>query len=159
MTQMDIERFIWKNIICHFGISHFIVTDNSQQFMGKALHKIWHQATLSDKKGKCPDELPGVLWAYPTTKRRATGKTSFSLAYGYEAIIHPNFVMPSINTVLPNLEQNENEMATNLDLAEEKHDKVISGLSIAAHLQLQQEGKNPVVPPGDLVIRKAFITA
>ncbi|KAM2910618.1 hypothetical protein FF1_003471 [Malus domestica] len=45
-TQMDIERFIWKNI----------------------------------------------------------GETLFSLAYGYEAIIFPNVVVLSINTVLPNFE-------------------------------------------------------
>ncbi|KAM2856022.1 hypothetical protein PS2_000433 [Malus domestica] len=88
--------------------------------------------TLLDKKGKWPDELPGVLWAY-TTKRRATGNTLFSLAYGFEVIIPSNVVVPSINTVLPNLEQNEKEMATNLDLAEEEREKVIT--CIAAYQQ------------------------
>lgn len=46
-------------------------------------------------------------------------KTPFSLAYGSEAITSPNVVVPNISTVLPNLEQNEKKMATNLDLAVE----------------------------------------
>ncbi|MBT0984596.1 hypothetical protein KJ032_26555, partial [Salmonella enterica subsp. enterica serovar Typhimurium] len=38
--------------------------------------------SLTDKKRKWPDELPRCLWAYRTTKRRATGETPFSLALG-----------------------------------------------------------------------------
>ncbi|KAM1733314.1 hypothetical protein ACFX11_018932 [Malus domestica] len=90
--------------------------------------------TLSNKKGKWPDELHGVLSAYHTTKRQTTCETSFSLAYGSEAIIHPNIVVPSISIVLPNFEQNEKQIATNLDLAEEKHEKVI--IRITAYQQL-----------------------
>ncbi|XP_070682462.1 uncharacterized protein [Malus domestica] len=82
--------------------------------------------SISDKKGKWPDEIPSVLWAYRTTKRRATSETSFYLAYGSKAIIHPNVMVPNISTVLPNLEQNEKEMATNLDLVEEEREKVIT---------------------------------
>ena len=41
------------------------------------------------------------------------------MAYGFEAIIPLNVIVPSISTILPNFEQNEKEMATNLDLAEE----------------------------------------
>ncbi|KAM1216519.1 hypothetical protein ACFX2J_012791 [Malus domestica] len=85
--------------------------------------------TLSDNKGKWPDELAGVLWAYRTTKRRVTSKTSFSLVYGSEAIIPPNVVVPSISTVLPNFKQKENEVATNLDLAKEEREKVITRIS------------------------------
>ncbi|XP_070677714.1 uncharacterized protein [Malus domestica] len=118
--------------------------------------------TLSDKKGKWLNELPGLLWAYRTTKRQATGKTLFSLAYGSEAIIYPNVIVPSINTILLNLEQNENEMATNLDLAEEEREKIIT--RIAAYQQhffssYNKRAKIWQLQPGDLVIRKAFITA
>lgn len=90
--QMDIECFIWKNIICRFGIPHSIVIDNGPQFVGKDLARFFekygirqHMSTprypqgnrqaeasnktiieclkkaLSNKKGKWPDELPGVL--------------------------------------------------------------------------------------------------
>ncbi|KAM1380243.1 hypothetical protein ACFX2I_021996 [Malus domestica] len=42
-TQMDIKRFIWKNIICRFGIPHFIVTNNGSQFVGKVLAKFFEK--------------------------------------------------------------------------------------------------------------------
>ena len=45
-TQMDIERFISRNIICQFGIPQSIVTDNGPQFVGNDLvPKVWHQAS------------------------------------------------------------------------------------------------------------------
>ena len=109
-----------------------------------------------------PDELPGVLWAYCTTKRRATGKTPFSLAYGSEAIIHPNILVSSINTILPNLEQNKKEMVANLDLAEEEHEKVITGIAAYQHHLLSSYNKRIKIwqlQPRDSVLRKAFITA
>ncbi|KAM2350294.1 hypothetical protein ACFX1X_013717 [Malus domestica] len=89
--------------------------------------------SLSDKKGNWSDDLPDVLWAYSTTKRRAIGETLFSLAYGSDTIIAPDVMVPSISSVLLNLEQNENEMATNLDLVEEEREKVIT--RIAAYQQ------------------------
>ncbi|KAM1764361.1 hypothetical protein ACFX11_003622 [Malus domestica] len=92
MAQTDIERFIWRNIICRFGIPQSIVKDNAQQFVGKDLAKFFkkygikrHMSTprypqgngrakasnkmildclkksLTNKKGKWPDELPKCL--------------------------------------------------------------------------------------------------
>ncbi|KAI5325335.1 hypothetical protein L3X38_034409 [Prunus dulcis] len=51
---------------------------------------------LAGAEGKWVDELPGVLWAYRTTKRRSTGETPFSLAFGIEAIIPPHITVPFI---------------------------------------------------------------
>ncbi|XP_070007533.1 uncharacterized protein LOC142165402 [Nicotiana tabacum] len=42
---------------------------------------------LEDAKGKWINELPGVLWAYWTTKKSSMGETPFSLVYGVEALI------------------------------------------------------------------------
>ena len=42
---------------------------------------------LEDLKGRWANELLEVLWAYRTTARTPTGKTPFSFAYGYEAIV------------------------------------------------------------------------
>ncbi|KAM1600958.1 hypothetical protein ACFXTN_023336 [Malus domestica] len=85
--------------------------------------------SLTDKKGKWPDELPGFLWAYRTTKKRATGETPFSLAFGSETIIPPNIIVLSINTLLPSIEQNNKEMATDLDLAEERREQTITRIA------------------------------
>ncbi|KAM0981720.1 hypothetical protein TB2_014452 [Malus domestica] len=85
--------------------------------------------SLSDKKGKWPDELHRCIWVYRTTKRQATSKTLFFLEFGLEAIIHPNDIVPSINTLLPSIEQKRKKMATNLDLAEDKCKKVITRIA------------------------------
>ncbi|CAL9001825.1 unnamed protein product [Prunus brigantina] len=52
---------------------------------------------LEGAEGKWVDELLGVLWAYRTTKRRSTGETPFSLAYGTEAIIPPHITVHSMS--------------------------------------------------------------
>ncbi|KAM2308355.1 hypothetical protein EV2_031251 [Malus domestica] len=192
-TQTDIEHFIWRNIICSFGILQSIVINNGPQFMGKDLAKFFqkygikqHMSTprypqgngqaeasnktildclkksLSDKKGKWPDELPGCLWAYRTTKRLATIDTHFSLAFGSKAIIPPNIIVPSISTLLPSIEHNRKKIATILNLAKEKNEQTIT--CIAAYQQqlissYNKKAKIRQFQPEDLVLRKAFITA
>lgn len=37
---------------------------------------------LEDRNGKWVEELPGVLWAYRTIVKTATGETPFALTYG-----------------------------------------------------------------------------
>ena len=118
--------------------------------------------SLTDKKGKWPNELPGCLWEYCTTKRRATCETLFSLAFGSEAIIPPNIIVPNIISLLPSIEQNNKEMTTSLDLAEEKCEQTIT--RIVAYLQqlissYNKRAKIQQFQPEDLVLGKAFITA
>ncbi|KAM0977731.1 hypothetical protein ACFX2C_013784 [Malus domestica] len=81
--------------------------------------------------------------------------------YSSKAIIPPNIVMPSINTVLPNLEQNEKEMATKLDVAEEEREKVITRIVAYQQQLISSYNKTANIwqfQSIDLVIRKAFIT-
>ena len=33
VTEKEVQRFIWKNIICHHGLPYEIVTDNGSQFI------------------------------------------------------------------------------------------------------------------------------
>ncbi|KAI5338896.1 hypothetical protein L3X38_018168 [Prunus dulcis] len=73
---------------------------------------------LEGAEGKWVDELPGVLWAYRTTKRRSTGETPFSLAYRTEVIIRPHVIVPSIGIEVGSIEQNSEQMILNLDLLE-----------------------------------------
>ncbi|XP_070007272.1 uncharacterized protein LOC142165500 [Nicotiana tabacum] len=42
---------------------------------------------LEESKGRWPEVLPGVLWAYRTTTKTSTGERPFSLVYGVEALI------------------------------------------------------------------------
>ncbi|XP_070667872.1 uncharacterized protein [Malus domestica] len=85
--------------------------------------------SLTNKKGKWLDELHRYLWAYHTTKRRATSETHFSLVFGSEGIIHPNVIKLSITALLLSIEQNSKEMDTSLNLAEEKREQTITPIT------------------------------
>ncbi|CAL9019626.1 unnamed protein product [Prunus brigantina] len=117
---------------------------------------------LEGAEGKWVDDLPGVLWAYRTTKRRSTGETPFSLAYGTEAIIPPHVTVPSIGIEIGSIEQNSEQMRLNLDLLEGEREKAI--VQVASYQQrlksyYDKRAKIRQFQPGDLVLRKAFITA
>jgi transposase InsO family protein len=32
ITTKSIERFLWKNVVCRYGIPHAFITDNGKQF-------------------------------------------------------------------------------------------------------------------------------
>jgi len=37
ITARKVEAFVWKNLVCHFGIPHTVITDNGQQFTDRTL--------------------------------------------------------------------------------------------------------------------------
>ncbi|XP_068338938.1 uncharacterized protein [Pyrus communis] len=113
--------------------------------------------SLTNKKGKWPDELPRCLWAYCITKRRATGETPVSLAFGSKAIIHPIVIKSSFTALLPSIEQNSKEMATSLDLAEEKREQTITRITAYQQQLIFSYNKKAKIrhfQPKDLVLKK-----
>ena len=77
---------------------------------------------LKEYKGPWADELPKVLWAYRMTLRTSIRETSFSLAYGVEAMIPVEIGVPSLQCENYNPEENHALMCYDLDLLEEKRD-------------------------------------
>ena len=59
---------------------------------------------LNRSKGLWVEELPGEVWAYRTTTKRATRETPYSLVYGVEAVLpvevkHPTYRQERLNEV------------------------------------------------------------
>ncbi|KAI5313989.1 hypothetical protein L3X38_043165 [Prunus dulcis] len=73
---------------------------------------------LEGAEEKWIDELPELLWAYRTTKRRSIDKIPYSLAYKSEAIIHLHIYVPSICIEVGSIGQNSKQMKVNIDLLE-----------------------------------------
>ncbi|KAI5330163.1 hypothetical protein L3X38_029561 [Prunus dulcis] len=124
--------------LAKYGIKQHLSTPRYPQGNGQAeaSNKIvldCLKKRLKGAEGKWVDELPRVLWAYCTTKRRTTGKTLFSLAYGTEAIIPSHITVPSMSIEVGSLEQNCRQMRINLDLLEEEREKAI--VRVAAYQQ------------------------
>ena len=128
IKDKEVIRFVWKNIVCRFGIPQFIINNGSQfdnwvfwnfcsELKIKNLYSTpWYlqsngQEEASNKtllpalkkflhsaKGKWVKELPRGLWAYRTTSRKPTGESPFTLTYGMKAIIPTEIGMPTIRT-------------------------------------------------------------
>ena len=100
ITKRNTKNFIWKNVICHFGIPRVIFFDNTKQFDTDGFKlfcsdlSIFHHFSslghpqanghvkvtlrnlkmrLEKSKGGWTNDLPNVLWAYHTTSRIPMG--------------------------------------------------------------------------------------
>jgi len=40
ITAHKVQHFVWKNIVCHFGISMHLMFDNGTQFASQKLGKL-----------------------------------------------------------------------------------------------------------------------
>ena len=74
---------------------------------------------LTGEKGRGPDELPSVLWAYRTTVRTSTRETPFRLAYGSEAVILAKVGLTSYKVRNHDESKNDKAMRLQLDLVDE----------------------------------------
>ena len=117
---------------------------------------------LDDAKGKWVEELPHVLWTYKTTPCRSTGETPFSMTYGAEVFIPLESGFPTTRTSSFSPKDNDEQLARNLDLIEEKREN--SMVQLAHYQQKLKRGYDANVTlrpltPGDLVLCKVVGTA
>ncbi|XP_050207569.1 uncharacterized protein LOC126656992 [Mercurialis annua] len=117
---------------------------------------------LDEYQGRWVEELYIVLWNYRTILRESTGKTSFALAYGTEAVIPVEIGArtPRTEDSQLNLEENEAELRNNLDLLVEKINK--SDIRMEAYRQKMAKHfnihvKKRIFKLGDLVMRKTEV--
>ncbi|KAL0403666.1 UNVERIFIED_CONTAM: Retrovirus-related Pol polyprotein from transposon gypsy [Sesamum radiatum] len=192
ITEREVINFIWKNIICRFGIPRVLISDNGTQFQGKAITawckelKIQQNFTavgnpqangqtevtnrtilqhlktrLEGAKGSWVEKLPGVLWAYRTTPRSATGKTPFCLVFGTEAIIPAEIGEETQRIAQYEKERNQEKRAFNLTTIEERRDAAYA--KILHHKGLMMRSYNRKIKPrsfqvGDLVLKKVEVS-
>ena len=140
ITEKNIWNFVWRNIICRYGMPRVLVSNNRKQFDNSALRDFSSPAhpqangqvevtnrsllkiiktRLEGAKGIWPDELPSILWAYRTTARTPTGETSFRLAYGSEAVIPAEVGLTSYRVDNHDERRNDEAMCLQLDLLDE----------------------------------------
>ncbi|KAL0447247.1 UNVERIFIED_CONTAM: hypothetical protein Slati_1852600 [Sesamum latifolium] len=49
ITEGEVMKFIWKNIICHFGIPREIISDNGRQFQGQKIQEWCHGLRIKQR--------------------------------------------------------------------------------------------------------------
>ncbi|XP_075075507.1 uncharacterized protein LOC142162739 [Nicotiana tabacum] len=114
---------------------------------------------LQESKGKWPEVLQGILWAYRSTSKTGTGETPFSLMYGAKALIPVEIGEPSTRYTQATEESIKEEMGINLDLLEERRDAAL--IRMAAQKQIieryyNQKAHLRYFKIGDLVLKKVL---
>ena len=112
---------------------------------------------LEDLKGKWVEYLPKVLWAYRTTRKSATQKTPFALAFGTEAVAPIEVGLMSPRIELATVEHNDEALRLNLDLLDEKREQVLrrtKDYQRKTARYYNQKVKPRSYMPGDLVLKK-----
>ena len=77
---------------------------------------------LEGSHGMWAEELHGVLWAYRTTPKTATGETPYSLVYGSEAIVPTEMHVRTTVSGSTSQQENNELIALSLDLIDEKRE-------------------------------------
>ncbi|XP_070045193.1 uncharacterized protein [Nicotiana tomentosiformis] len=77
---------------------------------------------LEAARGKCLEELPGVLWVYWTTTKSSTGETPFSLVYSAESLFLMEVRELTLRFSRTNEEANNKALLVKLNLLDECRD-------------------------------------
>ena len=48
ITKQNVRSFVWKNIICHFGVPRVLVSDNGQQFDNTSFREFCKQLGIKN---------------------------------------------------------------------------------------------------------------
>ena len=49
IRDMDVKRFVWKNIVTQFGIPHTLISDNGLQFDSKVFRRYCYESGIKNR--------------------------------------------------------------------------------------------------------------
>nr|KYP31334.1 Gypsy retrotransposon integrase-like protein 1 [Cajanus cajan] len=143
ISAHQVQKFLWRNTNGQAESANKVILTELKKRLGEA-------------KGAWVEQLPEVLWAYRCTPQSTTQETPFRLVYGSDAMILVEIGEPSFRRAHFNGLNNEAELQTNLDLAEEIRDRAVV-IAEAAKQRHKRRFDSKVKPrefrEGDLVWR------
>ncbi|XP_073121733.1 uncharacterized protein [Henckelia pumila] len=120
IIEGEVMKFLWKNIVCRFGLPRKLVSDDGRQFQGQKLED-WC-AAMGLRQTFTSVAYPqsnGQTEAYRTTPHTAMQESPFSLVYGSEDIL-PVEIGQTSARVMAYEDTEEGARAQELDLIEER---------------------------------------
>ncbi|KAL0440227.1 UNVERIFIED_CONTAM: hypothetical protein Slati_2505700 [Sesamum latifolium] len=154
ITEGEVMKFIWKNIVCRFGVPREIVSDNGRQFRDEEYKNGVRSYTLNkDSQQWLIHNLMDK-----TTPRGSTGESPFALVYGTEAIIPAELGTASHRVMNFTEECNKDLLKENLDLIEELREKAFIRMQRYKNTVINSYNKRVKARSfqvGDLVLRRA----
>ncbi|GJR47767.1 reverse transcriptase domain-containing protein [Tanacetum coccineum] len=123
----QVNKFVWDNIVCRFGLLEEIIFNNRKQFRDNPANRSLGEgikARLGEDNRNWVEEVPHVLWAHRTMIKTSNGDISFSFTYCTKAVIPIEEIgMPSIRCAEVNQAENDEGLFLNLDILEERREK------------------------------------
>ncbi|XP_075636771.1 uncharacterized protein LOC142609009 [Castanea sativa] len=161
IRDVNVKKFVWRNIVRRFGVPESLALDNGLQLNSKAFDEYCSSLGIKNKleaaKGRWAEELPNVLWAYRTTPRRSTGKTLFSLTYGAKVVMPTEINLCSARISGFSPAESVELVVSKLNLLEEHRESVTIRL-VEYQQKLARRDNRDVrrkeFSVGDLVLRK-----
>ncbi|GFS42902.1 hypothetical protein Acr_00g0082420 [Actinidia rufa] len=151
ITEKNTRDFVWKHLVCRFGVSKVIISDNARQFDNDRFRLFCSDLAISHHFSS-----PG----HPQANGQV-GVTNCTILRNLKARLERSKSMPSFRVSNFNKEINEAELRVNLDLLEEK--RVNAELRQMAYKcqvakYYNQRVKHRSFLPGDLVLRKVTLS-
>ena len=136
IKEKNVWSFVWKYIVCRFGIPRVLVSDNGKQFDNDAFRDFCSQLGIrnhyfSPTHPQANGQVKVTNWslfaiiktqlkgAYKTTAKTPTGETPFRLAYGSEVVIPIEVGLMSYRVGNHDESRNDENMHLQLDLVDE----------------------------------------
>ena len=113
---------------------------------------------LEDTGRKWVEQLPPVLWAYRTTAKHSTGLSPFHLAFGTEAVLPTEIMLPTTRTQAVEQGFNEQLLSNDKALIREKRMQAIEHILKYQEMMKQRydkKVKKRSFQQGDWVLRRA----
>ncbi|XP_071933159.1 uncharacterized protein [Coffea arabica] len=143
ISSRSVQKFLWRNIVCRFGIPRVLVSDNGRQFADSSLQD-W-----------CSEF--GIRQHFTSVGHPQANETPFALTYGAEAVIPAEIGVPSGRVQNFITQDNEDELRLNLDLLEQRREEAVMRMAkYNGHVARYYNAtvRHLSFKPGDLVLRK-----
>nr|GEW28591.1 reverse transcriptase domain-containing protein [Tanacetum cinerariifolium] len=149
ISGIQVNKFVWDNIVCHFGLPGEIVTNNGKQFSGDPF-KDW-----------C--EKLNIVHRFASLKHTQSNglveRANRSLGEGIKArlaVIPVEIRIPTYRTTVVDAVHNDEELRLNLDLLKERRQHVVireakAKLKMTKYCNARVRGVT--FRPGDFVYR------
>ncbi|RVW77814.1 hypothetical protein CK203_054459 [Vitis vinifera] len=104
LTSSRVASFIRSHIICHYGVSHELISDKGPQknraieAANKNIKRILRKMIETSRDWS--EKLSFALWAYQTSFRTSTGAIPYSLVYGMKVVLPVEIETGSLRVAL-----------------------------------------------------------
>uniref|UniRef100_A0A2N9IQC0 Uncharacterized protein n=1 Tax=Fagus sylvatica TaxID=28930 RepID=A0A2N9IQC0_FAGSY len=154
ITEKNIRGFVWKAIICRFGIPRAFISDNGRQFDNSPFREFCEELGIHNHYSS-----PGHPQANGQ-QGTPTGETPFRLTYGTEAVIPVEVGLTTWRTNNYDEESNDAQLRSNLDLVDEIRDQAEARTRVYQQRMARyydRRVKHREFKVGDLVLRKVTL--